>query len=642
VEDLQQQVVELRREIAECREALQRRDLRYRTLLYNLPQKVVYKDRDSVYLSCNKNFADDFGLTPEQMVGKTDHDLYPHNPAIAEKYRADDRRIMASGEAEEIEESYSTPTQKECIVRIVKAPVKDEHGSVTGILGIFSDITDRKRAEEALKKAHDELERRVQERTAELLKANEELAIFHKFAEASGQGFSMAGLDGHLLYLNPALCRMLGEVRPEEFIGKHLSICYSEESNRQGKQEAEPALWEHGHWEGELSLLRRDGKLVSTRQNSFLMRDESGSPFRMAVVITDITERKHAEEALRQSEEKYRGLLEACPDAVLMTDLSGKVLFASRQTWELLGAPDREEIIGQSVFDHVIEDDRRRLAENFPRLVETGVRRQTEYTALRHDGTPVPTEISSALNRNTKGEPMAVMAVIRDITERKLAEKRLQQEHRTLKHLLQASDHERQIIAYEIHDGLAQQLAGAIMQFQTFEHLKDKKPRSAAKAYEAAMTMLQQGHFEARRLIAGVRPPILDELGVGMAVSHLVNEQNRLQELKVEYRSEVSFGRLVPALENAIYRIAQEGLANACQHSKSEKVRVSLVQQGDRVRIEVRDWGIGFDPKAVGGDRFGLEGIRQRARLLGGKCSIRSTAGNGTRIAVDLPVVLRD
>ena len=149
VEQLQQQVVELQQEIAECRAALQERDLRYRTLLYNLPEKVFHKDRDSVYLSCNQNFASDFGITPEQMVGKTDYDLYPQE--MADKYRADDRRIMASGEMEEIEERYSTPTKKDSIVRTLKAAVKDEHGNVTGILGIFSDITARKQAEEALR-----------------------------------------------------------------------------------------------------------------------------------------------------------------------------------------------------------------------------------------------------------------------------------------------------------------------------------------------------------------------------------------------------------------------------------------------------------------------------------------------------------
>ena len=103
----------------------------------------------------------------------------------------------------------------------------------------------------------------------------------------------------------------------------------------------------------------------------------------------------------------------------------------------------------------------------------------------------------------------------------------IKKEYRNLKHLLRASDHERQLIAYEIHDGLAQELAGAIMQFDAFDHLKETKPKQAADAYHAAMTMLRQGHFETRRLIAGVRPPILDEAGIAAAVGHLVNEHSR-------------------------------------------------------------------------------------------------------------------
>jgi signal transduction histidine kinase len=226
--------------------------------------------------------------------------------------------------------------------------------------------------------------------------------------------------------------------------------------------------------------------------------------------------------------------------------------------------------------------------------------------------------------------------------QRKAAEEALKQEYRTLKHLLQSSDHERQTIAYDIHDGLAQHLAAAIMQFQTFNHLKDKNPKLAAKAYDVGMTMLQQGHYDARRLIAGVRPPVLDEEGVVEAVAHLVNEQSRLKGPKIEYRSSVGFDRLATTVENVIYRVVQAALTNACQHSKSEKVQVSLLQQEDRVRIEIRDWGVGFDTKTVRENHFGLEGIRQRARLLGGKCSIKSKPGEGTTIIVDLPVVERE
>ena len=94
--------------------------------------------------------------------------------------------------------------------------------------------------------------------------------------------------------------------------------------------------------------------------------------------------------------------------------------------------------------------------------------------------------------------------------------------------------------------------------------------------------------------------------------------------------------------ENAIYRIVQEGLANACKHGKSERVRVALVQQGSGLRVEVQDWGVGFDPSRIGEQCFGLEGIRERVRLLGGQSTIESAPGKGARIAVELPLVVRE
>ena len=94
-----------------------------------------------------------------------------------------------------------------------------------------------------------------------------------------------------------------------------------------------------------------------------------------------------------------------------------------------------------------------------------------------------------------------------------------------------------------------------------------------------------------------------------------------------------------PVAENVVYRIVQEGLTNARTHGQSDTVRVSIVEQGHRLRIVVRDWGVGFDPRNVQENRFGLEGIRERARLLGGKCRIRSAPGRGTAVVVELPVV---
>ena len=207
----------------------------------------------------------------------------------------------------------------------------DEAGRPTNTIGMVEDITERKQVEEALQEAHDELEKRVKERTAELARANEELVVFRQFAEASSQGFSMADLDGHLLYLNPALCRMLGEDRPQDRIGQHLSVYYVDDINRKGREEIEPALKQNGHWEGELPMLSCQGKSIPTSQYSFVVRDESGTAIRLAVVITDITERKQAEEALRESEEKYRTLVDTCPDAVVMSALTDECSLLRKQ-----------------------------------------------------------------------------------------------------------------------------------------------------------------------------------------------------------------------------------------------------------------------------------------------------------------------
>ena len=128
-------------------EALQASENKYRTLLENLPQKIFLKDKDSVYISCNENYARDLKIKAEDIAGKADYDFFPKE--LAEKYRADDRRIMKSGKIEDINEKYIRDG-REVIVHMVKTPVRDEQGNITGILGIFWDITAQRQAQRKL------------------------------------------------------------------------------------------------------------------------------------------------------------------------------------------------------------------------------------------------------------------------------------------------------------------------------------------------------------------------------------------------------------------------------------------------------------------------------------------------------------
>jgi PAS domain S-box-containing protein len=158
------------RELEQKDDALQKSEHKYRTLLENIPQNIFRKDLNSVYVSCNENFAATLNLRPGEITGKTDFDLYPRE--LAEKYRSDDKRVITTGQAEEVVEQYWQNGMARWI-NTIKTPVKEIDGTITGIQGIFWDITERKAAEEELQRLYNELEMRVEERTAELRQADE-------------------------------------------------------------------------------------------------------------------------------------------------------------------------------------------------------------------------------------------------------------------------------------------------------------------------------------------------------------------------------------------------------------------------------------------------------------------------------------
>ena len=649
--EMRQRVAALQASEAEWRrteEALQASEERFRLLVEAIPQPIWRSDADGNVIEFNRRWHEYTGQTAEEAKGSGWTKALHSDEAAMVVGKV--REGITSGAAIEIVNRLRRASDGSFRWHLARAvPLNDREGKIIGWFGCASDIDDQKRAEEALRqseealrKAHDELELRVKERTAELAKANQNLDIFRKFAEDSEEGFGMSDCDGHILYANPSLCRLFGEARAEDVIGKHVSAYYPGEYLQRRKDELIPALLRDGHLHIEQAVLPCHGKPIQILQSTFLIRDEGGNPFRVAVVISDITERKQAEEALRASEERFRVAFEEAPLGVVMVVGDGIVVRVNRAFCQMSGYTE-EELIGKAIY-HVTHPEDRERSEELTERVLAGVIPSfaVEKRYLRKGGGFFWGQITVTAVRDRGGNVIFVLGIVENVTERKRAEEALAREHRNLRHMLRSSDNERQLIAYEIHDGLAQQLAGAIMQFQAYGHLKDTQPKQAANAFHAGLTMLQQGHFETRRLIAGVRPPILDESGVVEAVAHLIHELGRDKGPKIEYRSRVDFDRLDPTLENAIYRIAQEGLTNACKHSQSERISVSLVQRGDRLRTEIRDWGVGFDPKAVPKSRFGLEGIRQRARLLGGKCSIRSSEGKGTRITVELPVVPRD
>ncbi|MCE9556739.1 MAG: GAF domain-containing sensor histidine kinase [Planctomycetes bacterium] len=221
---------------------------------------------------------------------------------------------------------------------------------------------------------------------------------------------------------------------------------------------------------------------------------------------------------------------------------------------------------------------------------------------------------------------------------RKRAEEALRAERLHLIHLLRTQEYERKLVAYEIHDGLVQYATGATMHLDRY--LSNLEHEPLAPQLDLVMALLQKTIQEGRRLVNGLRPPILDELGVVAAIDHLIQERTTADST-ITFEHETEFARLAPELESAIFRIVQEALTNAQKHSHSQQAKIVLGHTGNRIHVDIQDWGVGFDPARVSEERHGLRGIRQRANLLGGNVAINSQPGKGTKVAVDLPILTR-
>jgi PAS domain S-box-containing protein len=359
--------------------------------------------------------------------------------------------------------------------------------------------------------------------------------------------------------------------------------------------------------------------------------DEQGQMVRMAGSLRDTTQTREYAAKLEQSEAKWRSLVENAPDLILLVDPQGTIQFINRTT------PGFESTIGRTMYDYIDKEFWDIAHRTMEEVCTTGAPQYFEALVHRPDGgTAWYATRSGAIWHNGRVE--SVVRIATDITHRKIADEELKRERHLLRRLLDLQERERQIVAYDIHDGLVQYLTGGLMHLEAFAVARGRPAKTSQDEYERGMGLLRDALAEARRLISGLRPPILDEQGVVAALEYLINE-SRADIGEIQFVNRTHFGRLAAPLEAAIFRITQEALTNIRRHSHSRKARLELWQHGDWIRLLVRDWGCGFEPGRVQEERFGLQGIRQRARLLGTIATIESAPGKGTVIVVDFPII---
>ena len=266
-------LIVLARDITEQKkdeEELRKSEETYRTLAGNIPQKIFLKDRNSIYISGNENYARDLGIGPEELAGKTDFDFFPRE--LAEKYRSDDKRIMESGKTEDIEEDYIQDGH-EVFIHTVKTPVRDEEGNIVGVLGIFWDITERKKAKEKLRESEEQ---------------------FRILFESSIDAILWADPETGLIINCNKAAENLFEREREEIIGSHQTTIHPPEKAEYYASQFKRHIEGKGAMDEEAEVLTRSGKVIPVRITATLVT--VGEKPIMEGVFKDITESKRAAE----------------------------------------------------------------------------------------------------------------------------------------------------------------------------------------------------------------------------------------------------------------------------------------------------------------------------------------------------------
>jgi PAS domain S-box-containing protein/excisionase family DNA binding protein len=252
--------------------------------------------------------------------------------------------------------------------------------------------------------------------TVDRKKVEEVLRIRDNAIETSISAIALADLKGKLTYVNHSFLELWGYEKENDVIGKHVSIFWQKEEEA---GEITKLLYEKGSWNGEMIAKKNDGSIFNAQISARVITDGDNNPAYMIGSFIDITKLKMAEEAIKQSEYIYKILIEASPDGVVVIDLNGTIIEASKRTIELFGYSRLKSLLGKNVFEIVSPQDRKKARDYLKETLKKDFTKNVELTLLKKDGSELIGELTASLIKDTHGKPKAILVTGRDITLQK-------------------------------------------------------------------------------------------------------------------------------------------------------------------------------------------------------------------------------
>jgi len=584
---------------------------------------IMLLDTDHQVRRVNQAMADLVGLPVEEVTGKFCHELvHDSNAPIA---LCPQSKLLQDG-LPHSEEVYIEKLDRTYLVSV--SPIFGPAQRLVGSVHYVKDISE-------LKKLNETLEARVQERTLELHTSEQ---LYQLATSVAKEAIWEVDLATGVTRWNRAYTEMFGRPGNEHHHGKWwLWQIHPDDRERVGASFDKALLQGPDLWVCDYRMKRPDGGYLFISDRATIVRSASGAPLRVVGAKLDVTDRKLAEKALHQSEDRFRVLADSMPGLVWTARPDGLVDYWNRFALDYAGI---EQIGSASMWqiDYVHPDDREATRQVWQNAILSGLTYQREHRLRRRDGAYRWHLSRGVPLRDETGEIVKWYGTTIDIHDLREAQHKI---NSMAMQLALAEEGERCRIAGELHDQVGPTLLLSRMKVNALASLIP--PEAGEGAIEAIDALLLQAVKEVRTLTFQLRPPVLANAGLEAALKWLAQEFLENYGLQVTIDDDKEAKPLRYEVRSTVFQVVRELLYNITKHAETSRARISLLKIAQRMVITVQDEGRGFDVAATlyAGHEprgYGLYTIREKIQYFGGQMAFDSAPGQGTRVTITVPV----